>query len=107
VPSTDLGEVSSVLTPFSDTKQTGASAAWNHQFLSDLNWVTSLTFSHATTNQEPPETTDQYTLTSTLARALSPFTSIYGGARFQDSRSDIAQGYREFAVFIGLSYTFH
>lgn len=107
VPGTDLGEVTNVLQRLSDTTQTGAGAVWNHQFASDLTWATSLTFSHATTNQEPREVTDQYTLSSTLSRQLSPFTSIYGGARFQDSRSDIAQGYREFAVFVGASYIFH
>jgi uncharacterized protein (PEP-CTERM system associated) len=107
VPGTDLGEVTSVLGTFSDSTQTGAAAVWNHQFASDLTWVTSLTYSHATTNQEPRETTDQYTLSSTLSRALSPFTSIYGGARFQDSRSEIAAGYREIAVIFGVSYIFH
>jgi hypothetical protein len=72
-----------------------------------MMWATNLSVTRAKSNQAPRETTDQFLLSSTVSRSLSAFTSIYGGARFQDSRSDIAQGYREFAVFIGLSYTFH
>jgi uncharacterized protein (PEP-CTERM system associated) len=107
VPGSDLAAVSDVLTTVTDSTQVGTGVVWTHQLASDMTWATNLTVARAKSNQEPRETTDQYLLSSTVSRSLSPFTSIYGGARFQDSRSEVAQGFREFAVFFGLTYTFH
>jgi len=107
VPGSDLAEVTDVLTTVTDSTQVGAGVVWTHQLASNTTWATNLSVSRAKSHQEPRETSDQYLLSSTVSQALSAFTSVYGGARYQDSRSDIAQGYREFAVFVGLSYTFH
>jgi uncharacterized protein (PEP-CTERM system associated) len=106
VGGSDATEAIDRLGNISDSTQTGASVVLTRQMASDLTWATSMTLSRATSNQEPHETTEQYQLSSTLARSLSPSTSIYGGARVQESRSEIAAGYREFAVFFGVSYTF-
>jgi uncharacterized protein (PEP-CTERM system associated) len=99
--------VSDVLGNFNDSTQTGLAVTWTHQLASGFTWANNLTASRAISHDVLSETTNQYLVSSTLSQALSPFTSIYGGARFQDSRSDIAQGYREFAVFFGISYIFH
>jgi uncharacterized protein (PEP-CTERM system associated) len=107
VGGSDLTAVTDLLTTVSDSTQVGTSVIWTHQLAANMTWATSLTVARAKSNQEPRETTDQYLLSSTVSQSLSPFTSIYGGARFQHSRSDIAAGYREFAAFVGLSYTFH
>ena len=107
VGGSDLAEVTDVLTSVTDSTQVGTGIVWTHQLASDMMWATNLTVARAKSNQEPRETTDQYLLSSTVSRSLSTFTSIFGGARFQDSRAEIAQGYREFAVFFGLTYKFH
>ena len=103
----DLSDVADVLLNFNNSSQTGGSVIWTHDFASNLNWANSLTATRAISYQEPRETTDQYLLSSLLTHSLSPYTSIYGGARFQVSRSEIARGFQEFAVYLGVSYTFH
>lgn len=87
--------------------QTGASAAWTHQLSPTLSLGTNLDWSRTTSNVEAGGTTRFYSLRAFLSTPLSPFTSVYGGARYQDSQSDVADSYREAAVYVGMTYTFH
>jgi len=107
VPGNDLADVTDLLSVVTDSTQVGGGVIYTHQLGSGITWATNLTATHAKSNQEPHENTKQYLISSTVSRSLSPFTSIYGGARFQESRSDLSPGYQEFAVFLGISYLFH
>lgn len=107
VEGSESSDLNDVLVAIADSSQVGTTAIWTHQIASNSAWAMALTYSRATSHREPRETTDQYQVSSTLTRRLSPFTSLYGGIRFQDFRPDIAQGYREFAILFGVSYTFH
>ncbi len=60
-----------------------------------------------TDNSTVGGTTRLYTLQPMLSQVLTPLTSIYAGARYQDANSNVSTGYREFAVFVGLTHTFH
>ena len=58
-------------------------------------------------NAQAGGVTRLYSFRAFLSTPLSPFTSFSGGARYQDSHSDIADSYREAAVYVSLAYTFH
>jgi uncharacterized protein (PEP-CTERM system associated) len=107
VANTPLSEVTDILSTVDNSTQVGLGAVFSHQLASDLLWGTNLTVTRATANEEPREKTNQYQFSSIVSRALTAFTSIYAGARFQQSRSDVASGYHEFAVFAGITHTFH
>ena len=42
-----------------------------------------------------------------VASPLAPFTTLYGGIRYQISRSNVSFDYDEAAIFVGLSHRFH
>jgi uncharacterized protein (PEP-CTERM system associated) len=87
--------------------QTGAGVSWTHQLSPTLTLGTSLDWFRTTSNVEVGGTTRFYSLRAFLRTPLSPSTSVYGGARYQDSNSDVAESYREAALYVGLTHTFH
>lgn len=97
--------VSSLALSNNDT-QTGASVAWTHQLAPTLTFGTTFDYSRTTSNAEVGGTTRFYSVRAFLSTPLSALTSVYGGARFQDSQSDVADSYREAAVYVGLTHTF-
>jgi uncharacterized protein (PEP-CTERM system associated) len=90
-----------------DSTQLGASASWTHQITPTLTLGTIVDWSRARDNAQTGGVTRLYAVRAFLSTPLSALTSVYGGARFQDSRSNIADSYREAAVYVGLAHTFH
>jgi uncharacterized protein (PEP-CTERM system associated) len=106
VAGSDLGEVADILTNSIDNTQVGTGVVWTHQLAPDLNLVTNADWSRTESNDIPGDSTRLLTVRAMLSRNLSQRTSIYGGARFQDSHSTVTSSYREAAVLFGLIYEF-
>jgi len=87
--------------------QVGANAVWTHQLGSNLTLATSVDWSRVTDNGRADAITRIYSLRTILSRQLSALTSVYAGLRYQNSRSNVSEGFRERAVFVGLSHMFH
>jgi len=96
-----------LLGDINNNTQVGASAAWTHQLAANLTLGTNLDWSRTTDNSQAGAVTRLYALRVFISRPLSALTSIYGGARFQDSRSNTSESFREAALFVGLTHTFH
>jgi len=109
LPGTEEAALTALLTELTNTTQTGASVVWSHQLEPNLSLSTNATWSRSTENVGAQGTSRQFALSATLSRTLSALTSLYVGARFQrgDSNADIGTNYREFAVLVGLTHTFH
>lgn len=107
VPGSELAAVNELLANLNDNTQVGANVVFTHAFASNLTFGANADWSRATSNQEPFQRTTQYGLRALLSSTLSPFTSIYAGARFLSSRSNVDEDYREIAGFVGVNYTFH
>jgi uncharacterized protein (PEP-CTERM system associated) len=99
-------ELASLAVPANNNIQLGASVAWTHQLTPVLTLGTNLNWSR-TTAIDAIDKTQFYSLTAYVMTLLSPLTSFQAGARFQDSRSNVSESYREAAVFVGLAHTFH
>ena len=95
-----------LLSQFLNNTQVGANVVWTHQIEPTLALNVTGDFSRTTDNVAPNGTTRLFSLHATLSRALSALTSVYAGARYQDSTSDVASDYREAAVFVGVTHTF-
>ena len=100
-------ELGTIVSDITNNTQLGASASWTHQLTPLLSLGTSLSWSRTTANVESGGVTRLYSLQAFLSTPLSPYTSISGGARYQDSHSDVADSFREAAVYVSLAYTFH
>jgi uncharacterized protein (PEP-CTERM system associated) len=101
------GALSPLVSEAIDNTQLGTSVAWTHQLSPTLTFGTNLDWSRTTANSQGGGTTRLYALRAYLSTPLSPWTSLSAGVRFQDSRSDVADSYREAAIFLGLAYQFH
>jgi len=87
--------------------QIGANAIWTHQLTASLTLATNIGWSRATDNTNAGAATRLYSLQTYLSTPLSAMTSVYGGARYQNSRSNQSESFHEAAVFVGLTHTFH
>jgi uncharacterized protein (PEP-CTERM system associated) len=87
--------------------QVGANVIWTHQLAPTLNLATSAQWSRVTDNANLGAVTRMYLLRTVLSRQLSSLTSVYAGARYENSRSNTFDGFREAAVFVGVNYIFH
>jgi uncharacterized protein (PEP-CTERM system associated) len=92
---------------FTNVTQVGGSAVWAHRLTPTANLDTTLTWSRNKQNAIDERTT-LYSLETRLSRTVTTLTTVYAGARYQNSRSDaVGFDFNEFAVFVGLNYTFH
>jgi uncharacterized protein (PEP-CTERM system associated) len=108
VESLENGPLSALLSDISiDNTQVGANVVWTHQLTSNMTLGTSLDWSRVTDNARADAVTRVYSVRTVLSQSLTALTSVYGGARYQNSRSNISEGFRETAVFVGLTHTFH
>lgn len=89
-----------------NTTQIGANVAWTHQLMPTVALGANANWSRTTSNEPGGDTTRQFAVNGLVSAALSVLTTAYAGIRFQDSQSDIAEGYRELAVFIGMTHRF-
>ena len=106
VEGSDVLQIPNLAANIQDSTQVGANVAWTRQLASDLSLVATLDWTRSTSNLADGERTRQFTANAVLSRTLSPRLSIHGGARFQESRSDIAEDFHEAAVFFGATYLF-
>jgi uncharacterized protein (PEP-CTERM system associated) len=99
-------ELAGLLSDQNNNTQIGASAAWTHQLKQNLALATTFDWSRTSANVQSGESTRLYSLRAFLSTSLSALTSVYGGVRYQDSRSDIGESFREAALFVGLIHMF-
>jgi uncharacterized protein (PEP-CTERM system associated) len=93
-------------TPYNDNTQTGATATWSSQ-LAPLTAVTLTANANRTKANDPTGgTSDQWSLRLALTHRLSPKTTTFAGARYQDFKSDYTRNYDETAVFVGANHVF-
>ncbi|MHB8493959.1 MAG: TIGR03016 family PEP-CTERM system-associated outer membrane protein [Casimicrobiaceae bacterium] len=104
------GSTSDVLSPLltllTNNSQVGANVVWTHQLAANLALGVDGNWSRTSANLGTGGATRLYAMDATITASLSPLTSLSGGLRYQDARSDVASGYRELAVFVGLLHTF-
>ncbi|HYM24318.1 MAG TPA: TIGR03016 family PEP-CTERM system-associated outer membrane protein [Vicinamibacterales bacterium] len=105
VPGTEQ-DLTPLLSQLINTTQSGAGVTWTDQLAPSLSLVTNGTWARTTQDIAPLGTTRLYELQAILTRNVSTLTSIHAGLRYQDSRSDVSQSFREFAVFVGLTHGF-
>jgi uncharacterized protein (PEP-CTERM system associated) len=87
--------------------QVGASAVWAHRLTPNANLDTTLSWSRNKQNAIDERTT-LYSLETRLSRTITTLTSVYAGARYQNSRSDaVGLDFNQFAVFVGINHMFH
>ena len=87
--------------------QVGASVAWTHQLTPTMTIGTDLNWSRTTSNEELAVKTRDFTVNGLLSASLTALTTAYGGIRYQDQSPNTGEGYKEFAVFIGLTHRFN
>ena len=89
-----------------DTTQQGASFIWTHNLTPSVTM--DLTINGNKSNLNAPLTghTNQGSVRLAVTTPISARTTVFAGARYQVSRSDLASDYNEAAIFAGLTYTF-
>lgn len=107
IPGTEAEALSPLLTQLINNTQTGAGITWTYQLAPSLTLATDATWARTTQDVAPLGTTRLYALHTILTRNVTALTSLHAGVRYQDSNSDVAQSFREFAVFVGLTHRFH
>lgn len=106
VESADAG-LAPLLDLLTNVTQVGASAVWAHRLTPTASLDTTLSWSRNKENAIDERTT-LYSLETRLSRTITTLTSVYAGARYQNSRSDaLGFDFNEFAVFVGINHTFH
>ena len=95
-----------VLTQLLSNTQVGTNVVWTHQFDANLKLAVIGDWSRVTDNVAAGGITRYYTLNAQISRTLSALTSLYAGARYQQSHSDVATDYREAAVYLGVTHIF-
>ena len=98
--------LSPLLQQLTNNTQVGTNVVWTHQLAPNLSLGVNGNWSRTTDNSGVGGATRLYTVNATISSALSALTSWHAGLRYQDSTSDVATGYREFAVFVGLTHVF-
>jgi uncharacterized protein (PEP-CTERM system associated) len=87
--------------------QVGASIAWTHQLMPTVTLGTDVNWSRTTSNESTSVITRDFTVNGLLSAALTALTTAYGGVRYQDQNPNTGPGYKEFAVFVGLTHRFN
>jgi uncharacterized protein (PEP-CTERM system associated) len=89
-----------------NTQQQGASLVWTHNLTSSM--VLNLTLDGSQSKLQEPLTgnTNNGAVRLFLTQPISERTTVFAGARYQISRSDLSPDYNEAAVFAGLNYTY-
>jgi uncharacterized protein (PEP-CTERM system associated) len=89
-----------------NSTQTGGNVVWTHTLTPLVSFTSSLEASRTVLNDQPG-VTKQGAIRAGITSPIAPLTSVYGGIRYQVSRSDISTDYNELAVFVGLTHRFH
>jgi uncharacterized protein (PEP-CTERM system associated) len=89
-----------------DTTQQGTNLIWTHNLAASATLNLSLTASQSKLNAPLTGTTNYGSINLFVTSPVSARTTVFAGARYQVSRSDIAVDYNEAAIFAGLTYTY-
>ena len=108
---TDPLEVSGDLLPstfdrINNDTQVGVSIVWTHALTPTASLTLAANSSTAETKAPVAGKSDQQSYRLIVSRPLSPKTSTFAGARYQQQNSDFDRGFHESAVFIGMSHSF-
>jgi uncharacterized protein (PEP-CTERM system associated) len=95
-----------LLGSLNNNTQTGANVVWTHTLTPLVTFTGSLEASRTVANDQPG-VTKLGAIRAGLTSPVSPMTSMYGGVRYQISRSTLSTDYEELALFVGLSHRFH
>jgi uncharacterized protein (PEP-CTERM system associated) len=90
-----------------DNTQTGANVVWTYKITPLYTLSTSGDWIRTVPNGDRGLRATQRSLRVVLSAPLSPLTDVYAGARHQTLDSDLANGYRESAVFVGIRHYFY
>ena len=105
-PITGSGNPTPDLAGFVNNTQVGANVAWSHS-LTPLVTLTASVEAARTVDNMGPGVNRTGAIRAGMASPLAPFTTLYGGIRYQISRSNVSFDYDEAAIFVGLSHRFH
>jgi uncharacterized protein (PEP-CTERM system associated) len=86
--------------------QTGMNLVWTYRLTPSVGLNATLAGYRTVANAPLEGTTRQGVARVTLSTPLSPRSWLYGGARYQLLRSDVATDYEEAAIFVGWRYEF-
>jgi uncharacterized protein (PEP-CTERM system associated) len=90
-----------------DNTQTGTNLVWTYKLTPLYSLSTSGDWARTVPNADTGLRSTQITFRVVLSAPLSPLTTVYTGARHQRLISDVQQGYRESAVFVGIRHAFY
>ena len=96
----------SLLFAGSNSTQKGVSVTWTHNFTPLVTLGATATVLRTTLDAPPFGTTKQGYITLKVSERLSPSTTVFAGARYQKSNSDLGVNYDEAAIFVGLNHLF-
>lgn len=102
----DVGLLLSELALNQNNTQYGGGVTWSHKLTSLMTLTVGLDGSRVVATDQSRGTTRLETARAMLATPLSPLTSVFGGIRYQMSRSSVANDFDEYAVFVGLVHQF-
>lgn len=86
--------------------QVGGGIIWTNSLTPTANLVVNADANRTEANPPFSGQSDQWSVRMLLTRPISPRTTATFGLRYQALDSDVQRGYREFAAFIGASYTY-
>jgi uncharacterized protein (PEP-CTERM system associated) len=95
-----------ILGGFNNNTQVGGGIAWTNSLTPTANLLVTADVNRTEANPPFSGRTDQWSVRMQLTRPISPRTTGIVGLRYQDFASDFQNDYREFAAFVGASYTF-
>jgi uncharacterized protein (PEP-CTERM system associated) len=110
IVSSTASTLDALLLAQTDNTQSGAGVTWTHQLTALYSLSTGLDWSRTTANQNTTNGANansrQGTFHVAISAPLSPLTNLFAGARYQRLWSDVNSGYREAAVFAGITHLF-
>ena len=89
-----------------DTTQQGASFIWTHNLTPSVTMNLTVNATQSKLNAPLTGSTNQGVIRLFVTSPVSARTTVFAGARYQISRTDVAVDYNEAAIFAGLNYTY-
>ena len=105
-PISGSGQVLPDFGSLQNNTQYGGNVVWSHS-LTPLLILTGTMDGSRTVDNTSSLATKQGSVRAALSSPVSAETTLYGGVRYQISRSNVNTDYDEIAVYVGLSHRFH
>jgi uncharacterized protein (PEP-CTERM system associated) len=102
----EVAAIPPILGGFNNSTQVGGGIAWTSELTPVTNLLVNADANRTEANPPFSGRSDQWSVRMQLTRSISPRTLAIVGLRYQDFASDFQNDYREFAAFVGASYTF-